>query len=68
MIRDTQDSLQDIKEKLTDKTIKLQNLNMKLIYVNSLLLKSEILKMIDNVLNDGLNIVWNMVCKQNRKK
>ena len=56
MIRDTQGSLQDIKEKLTDKTIKLQNLNMKLIYVNSLLLKSEILKMIDNVLNDGLNI------------
>ena len=68
MIRDTQGSLQDIKEKLTDKTIKLQNLNMKLIYVNSLLLKSEILKMIDNVLNDGLNIAWNMVCKQNRKK
>ena len=28
---------------------------------------SEILEKIDVVLSDGLNIVWNMVCKQNRK-
>ena len=27
---------------------------------------SEILEKIDVVLSDGLNITWNMVCKQNR--
>ena len=36
-------------------------------YQNNLLLMSEILEKIDFVLSDGLNIVWNMVGKQNRK-
>ena len=39
---------------------------MELDYQNNLLLKIEILEKIDVVLNDGLNIVWNMVSKQNR--
>ena len=29
---------------------------------------SEILEKIDAVFSGGLNIVWNMVCKQNKKK
>ena len=66
MISDIYDSLQNTKEKLTDKAIKLQNLILELDYQNNLLLKIEILEKIDVVLNDGLNIVWNMVSKQNR--
>ena len=66
MIRTIYASLQNRKEKLADKAIKLQNLTLELKYQNNLLLKSEILEKIDVVWNDGLNIVWNMVCKQNR--
>ena len=66
MISNIYDSLQNTKEKLTDKAIKLQNLILELDYQNNLLLKIEILEKIDVVLNDGLNIVWNMVSKQNR--
>ena len=66
MISNIYDSLQNTKEKLTDKAIKLQNLILELDYQNNLLLKTEILEKIDVVLNDGLNIVWNMVFKQNR--
>ena len=63
------DSLQNTKEKLADKLIKLQKLTSELKYAkyqNNPLLTSEIIKKIDVVLSDGLNIVWNMVCKQNR--
>ena len=66
MISDIYDSMQNTGEKLTDKAIKLQNLILGLDYQNNLLLKSKILEKIDAVLNDGLNIVWNMVSKQNR--
>ena len=66
MISNIYDSLQNTKEKLTDKAIKLQNLILELDYQNNLLLEIEILEKIDVVLNDGLNIVWNMVSKQNR--
>ena len=66
MISDIYDSMQNTGEKLTDKAIKLQNLILELDYQNNLLLKSKILEEIDAVLNDGLNIVWNMVSKQNR--
>ena len=66
MISNIYDSLQNTKEKLTDKAIKLQNLILELDYQNNLLLKIEILEKIDVVLNDGLNIVWNVVSKQNR--
>ena len=66
MISNIYDSLQNTKEKLTDKAIKLQNLILELDYQNNLLLKIEILEKIDVVLNDGLNIVWNMVSKQNK--
>ena len=64
------DSQQNTKEKLTDKFIKLQNLSSELKYAkyqNDLFLIDDILKKIDDILNDSLNIVWNMVCKQNRK-
>ena len=57
---------QNTKEKLSGKAIKLQNLISELDYQNYLLLKSKILEKIDVVFNDGLSIVWNMVCKQNR--
>ena len=67
MISGIYDSLQNTKEKLTNKSIKLQNVTSELKYQNTLLLKNEILEKIDGVLSDGLNIVWNMVCKQNRK-
>ena len=63
------DSLQNTKEKLADKLIKLQKLTSELKYAkyqNNPLLTSKIIKKIDVVLSDGLNIVWNMVCKQNR--
>ena len=63
-------SLQNTKEKLADKLIKLQKLTSELKYAkyqNNPLLTSKIIKKIDVVLSDGLNIVWNMVCKQNRK-
>ena len=66
MISGIYDSLQNTKEKLTNKSIKLQNVTSELKYQNTLLLKNEILEKIDGVLSDGLNIVWNMVCKQNR--
>ena len=68
IISDIYDWLQNTKEELTDKAIKLQNLNLKLVYVNSLLLKSAILEMTDDVLNDRLNIVWNILYKRNRNK
>ena len=70
MISDIYDSQQNTKEKLTDKFIKLQNLSSELKYAkyqNDLFLIDDILKKIDDILNDSLNIVWNMVCKQNRK-
>ena len=70
MISDIYDLQQNTKEKLTDKFINLQNLSSELKYAkyqNNLLLKSEILEKIDVLLSDGLNILWNMVCKQNRK-
>ena len=70
MISDIYDSQQNTKEKLTDKFIKLQNLSSELKYakyLNDLFLIDDILKKIDDILNDSLNIVWNMVCKQNRK-
>ena len=70
MISDIYDSQQNTKEKLTDKFIKLQNLSSELKYTkyqNDLFLIDDILKKIDDILNDSLNIVWNMVCKQNRK-
>ena len=66
MISGIYDSLQNTKEKLTNKSIKLQNVTSELKYQNTLLLKNEILEKIDGVLSDGLNIVWNMVCKQNK--
>ena len=66
MISGIYDSLQNTKEKLTNKSIKLQNVTSELKYQNTLLLKNEILEKIDGALSDGLNIVWNMVCKQNR--
>ena len=70
MISDIYDSQLNTKEKLTDKFIKLQNLSSELKYAkyqNDLFLIYDILKKIDDILNDSLNIVWNMVCKQNRK-
>ena len=70
MISDIYDSQLNTKEKLTDKFIKLQNLSSELKYAkyqNDLFLIDDILKKIDDILNDSLNIVWNMVCKQNRK-
>ena len=70
MISTMYDSLQNTKEKLADKLIKLQKLTSELKYAkyqNNTLLTSEIIKKIDVVLSDGLNIVRNMVCKQNRK-
>ena len=70
MISDIYNSQQNTKEKLTDKVIKLQNLSSELKYVKyqkDLFLIDDISKKIDDILNDSLNIVWNMVCKQNRK-
>ena len=70
MISDIYNSQQNTNEKLTDKVIKLQNLSSELKYVKyqkDLFLIDDILKKIDDILNDSLNIVWNMVCKQNRK-
>ena len=70
MISDIYDLQQNTKEKLTDKFINLQNLSSELKYAkyqNNLLLKSEILEKIDVLLSYRLNILWNMVCKQNRK-
>ena len=66
MISDIYNSQQNTNEKLTDKVIKLQNLSSELKYVKyqkDLFLIDDILKKIDDILNDSLNIVWNMVCK-----
>ena len=70
MISDIYNSQQNTKEKLTDKVIKLQNLSSELKYVKyqkDLFLIDDILKKIDDILNDSLNIVWNMVCKKIEK-
>ena len=70
MISDIYDLQQETKEKITDKIINTQNLLSEFVYAknqNNLVLMSEILEMIDAVFSDGLNIVWNMVCKQNKK-
>ena len=70
MINDIYDSQLNTKEKLTDKFIKLQNLSSELKYAKyqkDLFLIDDTLKKIDDILNDSLNIAWNMVCKQNRK-
>ena len=60
MISDIYDSLQNTKEKLTDKLIGLESLTLELIYAkyqNNQLLESEILEKIDVVLSDGLNMI-----------
>ena len=70
MISDIYDSQLNTKEKLTDKFIKLQNLSSELKYAKyqkDIFLIDDTLKKIDDILNDSLNIAWNMVCKQNRK-
>ena len=57
-------------KKITDNIINTQNLLSEFVYAknqNNLLLMSEILEKIDAVFSDGLNIVWNIVCKQNKK-
>ena len=69
-ISDIYYSQQNTIEKLTDKFIKLQNVFSELKYAKyqkDLFLIADILKKIYDILNDSLNIVWNMVCKQNRK-
>ena len=71
MISDIYDLQQETKEKITDNIINKQNLLSEFVYAknqNNLLLMSEILEKIDAVFSGGLNIVWNMVCKQNKKK
>ena len=57
MISDIYDLPQNTKEKLTTKSIMLQNLISELKYQNNALLKREILEKIDVVFSDGLNIV-----------
>ena len=69
-ISDIYYSQQNTIEKLTDKFIKLQNVFSELKYAKyqkDLFLIADILKKIYDILNDSLNIVWSMVCKQNRK-
>ena len=69
-ISDIYYSQQNTIEKLTDKFIKLHNLFSELKYAKyqkDLFLIADILKKIYDILNDSLNIVWSMVCKQNRK-
>ena len=70
MISDIYDLQQETKEKIIDNIINKQSLLSGFVYAknqNNLLLMSEILEKIDAVFSGGLNIVWNMVCKQNKK-